>query len=614
MSLATVLADEWANTVAPTNPATANGAQKKPRHRHAPEQLAALNELFEKDEHPPLDIRSALAERLGMETKTVNAWFQNKRASSKKRTRTVASDRANGSHLNSTNPNAPAAANPPVVPTTSGDRDPANDNDDDEYRPSSQHTQASAQSKPVHSDIVQSSGLSTFVAHTDYSQAALERDESPESNMPKKMRMRPTNEQTEELKKLYNSNPHPTAEERQALAERIGMRYQSITNWFQNQRSLAKRRKDDEPVESSSSSRTDYPHNDTRQYSAFPPPPPHHMHPSLTSSSNTTALPLTANSHGSGKSQRSPSLPPSDEVSPRRTSRRSATPYSSAMSTRPRRSRPEPYQLDALKVLFTRTATPTIEERSALAQEIGMDVGKVTNWFRNLRQTARKRGSRFNDPDHEGGASGLDEDDADMDQDDFSSPNSGSRPTSRNGTPPLSETRSSSSSSLERDVRTRNLRDPSQSTLPSDDEDYSEAITPEPGNSPSPAPGARNKFEGRELPPPHTMREEPYHPLTYPYHYSQHPYAPPPPPPHPHYYPRPPMDLSRKHLMDPVVEGPVDLAFRHFNPSIAIFDPSYHPASQSYYVNEDPAYCAERAKRHGINIEDAYLLLDFHRQ
>ena len=41
--------------------------------------------------------------------------------------------------------------------------------------------------------------------------------------MNRKMRIRPTAEQTEELKRLYNLNPNPTSEERQALADRIGM-------------------------------------------------------------------------------------------------------------------------------------------------------------------------------------------------------------------------------------------------------------------------------------------------------------------------------------------------------------------------------------------------------
>lgn len=35
--------------------------------------------------------------------------------------------------------------------------------------------------------------------------------------------MRPTTEQTDELKKAYYANPHPTTEERQALSDRTGM-------------------------------------------------------------------------------------------------------------------------------------------------------------------------------------------------------------------------------------------------------------------------------------------------------------------------------------------------------------------------------------------------------
>ncbi|KAG1872280.1 hypothetical protein F4604DRAFT_1768502 [Suillus subluteus] len=31
---------------------------KKPRYRHSPNQLAALNELYEKNEHPSLDNRT----------------------------------------------------------------------------------------------------------------------------------------------------------------------------------------------------------------------------------------------------------------------------------------------------------------------------------------------------------------------------------------------------------------------------------------------------------------------------------------------------------------------------------------------------------------------------
>lgn len=41
-------------------------SSKKPRHRHSPVQLAALNELFDRNEHPSLEERTELAERLGM--------------------------------------------------------------------------------------------------------------------------------------------------------------------------------------------------------------------------------------------------------------------------------------------------------------------------------------------------------------------------------------------------------------------------------------------------------------------------------------------------------------------------------------------------------------------
>jgi Homeodomain len=114
--------------------------------------------------------------------------------------------------------------------------------------------------------------------------------------------------------------------------------------------------------------KADYPH-ETRHYSAFPPPshnhsslafPPPPFHPSP---SHDPVL----------RSSISPSM---EGRSPRRSSsHRNTTPYGiSATFSRPRRSRPEPYQLEALKQLYKQTSTPTIEERSALALEIGMYV------------------------------------------------------------------------------------------------------------------------------------------------------------------------------------------------------------------------------------------------
>ncbi|KAG6879443.1 hypothetical protein C0992_002574 [Termitomyces sp. T32_za158] len=410
-----------------TLPDVPKDKQKKPRHRHTPAQLAALNELFDKNEHPPLDIRSSLAERLGMETKTVNAWFQNKRASSKKRTRSVPYNVL------------PVISSSAASSSNNLNRHPSDYDDywfDDEYLPLDDYSRAD------------------YAGYSDYSHFTSETD-----SMPRRLRIRPSVEQTDELRKLYNLTPHPTADQRQFLAERIGMRYQSITNWFQNQRSLAKKRKEDDIDVPGPISSTEHYNTEIRTYSAFPPPS---NHPSLglpppSPSGLPSSVPL------SGVHPCSPSTSPSiDNRSPRRSSsRRSSTPYS--VSQRPRRSRPEPYQLDALKDLYTKTSTPTIEERSALALEIGMDVGKVTNWFRNLRQTARKRDKRSSSADDE-------------DDDSFNSivP---SACASRSGSPSF-QSYSSSSSMMELD------NDDDMNGVHSDiegsEDEYQEAVTPPP--------------------------------------------------------------------------------------------------------------------------------------
>lgn len=214
----------------------AKDKQKKPRHRHSPTQLAALNELYEKNEHPALELRTSLAERLGMyvclsrslhrmshvvfsrETKTVNAWFQNKRASSKKRTRGVPYDVPPiSSHLGSTSSsvtNTPRHVEP-------------DDFHDDEYLDSLHHnSRLHQQQHPLHhsrsASVVTPDNMhpvSTFYAgNPDHTHFLAETD-----TMPRRMRMRPTTEQTDELRKLYNVNPHPTTDQRQVLSERIGM-------------------------------------------------------------------------------------------------------------------------------------------------------------------------------------------------------------------------------------------------------------------------------------------------------------------------------------------------------------------------------------------------------
>ncbi|KAJ4485660.1 homeodomain transcription factor [Lentinula aciculospora] len=414
--------------------------QKKPRHRHSPAQLLALNELYDRDEHPALDLRVNLAERLGMETKTVNAWFQNKRASSKKRTLTRSSAPYDNSSINSS-----------TSSSTSSFRRPDYDEfDEDIDFQSSSHPDNGRIGSPFYTGNMENTHF------------------EDQENVHRRSRMRPSSEQVEQLKNLFNVNPLPTTEDKQALADRIGMRYQSITTWFQNQRSILKKRQEgDTDLTAASFTNTEYPFDTpTRKYSAFPPPthhpslnlPPPNSHPSLPS------IP--------GRGRRS--LSPNPASSRRPSRRRSGTPYDSVLNSRPRRTRPEPYQLDALKDMFLKTAHPTIEERTALAIQIGMDLGKVTNWFRNLRQTTRRRAKK----------SGSGEDDYDFDDDADYPDHDRDTSISRYGSPSSSTWTNDDSVLYDEKVP---MHSGSVSDAGSDDE-YEEAVTPSSESSRSPPP------------------------------------------------------------------------------------------------------------------------------
>ncbi|KAJ3936163.1 MAG: homeodomain transcription factor [Lentinula lateritia] len=416
--------------------------QKKPRHRHSPAQLIALNELYERDEHPALDLRVNLAERLGMETKTVNAWFQNKRASSKKRTLPRSAASYDNPSINSSTLSSNSSLRRPDLDEFEEDLD--------------------FQSPPLPDNGP--IGLPFYGGNTENAHF------EEQDNMQRRSRMRPSLEQVEQLKNLFNINPLPSTEEKQALADRIGMRYQSITTWFQNQRSILKKRQEgDTDITAASFPNSEYPFDTpARRYSAFPPPthhpslnlPPANSHPSLPS------MPVRGRR----------SLSPASASSRRTSRRRSGTPYDSTLNSRPRRTRPEPYQLDALKDLFLKTAHPTIEERTALAIQIGMDLGKVTNWFRNLRQTTRRRAKK----------SGSGEDDYDDDDDDADYPDHDRDASiSRYGSP--SSSTWTNDDSVMYDEKVPIMHSGSVSDAGSDDE-YEEAVTPSSESSRSPPP------------------------------------------------------------------------------------------------------------------------------
>ncbi|KAI0364064.1 homeobox-domain-containing protein [Pilatotrama ljubarskyi] len=477
--------------------------QKKPRHRHSASQLAALNELYDKNEHPSLEERTALAQRLGMETKTVNSWFQNKRASSKKRHKAPLSQ----CELPPISALIASVSAPPAPLLEHHQHLDYDDYSDDEsYHPLSHQLGQGALPPQQHT---------LFYAGNPQHKHLFE----TEGSMPRKARSRPTAAQTEELKKLYELKPHPTKEEREALGDKIGMRYQSVTNWFQNQRSIAKKREEAAAAKAASLEPV------SRGFTpALLPPTSGAAHPSLAVPPATSHPSLSALLHPP-RARRSPSAAPSSSSRP---SSPRASPYHTptdrsfdATHRRPRRTRPEPYQLEALKKLFKRTKTPSIEDRQMLAAEIGMDVNKVTNWFRNLRQSDRKRARQNGSASAEDGEGYLDDGDESMDFDDDRTHSS----MSRTATPGVAS--SSSSSSVEyvkieteekahfpnhyhhqhqahsRGPYARSALARSHSDMGSDEDTLQEAVTPSPESSPPPSAVASTSSLALPLPHPH---------------------------------------------------------------------------------------------------------------
>ena len=209
--------------------------QKKPRHRHSAYQLAALNQLYERNEHPSLDDRTNLAEKIGMyailvplsfpllydsrsirlrETKTVNAWFQNKRAANKKRSRPGQSPSTYdlppiSSLLSPVESTTATLAEDSSIPQVASPSIPRMQLPPSRINPTQGSPEVSKQ-------------------QTAFYAGNPEHDHTYESSVPvppsrPRMRMRPSQSQTDELRKAYIMDPHPTKEQREELGKRIGM-------------------------------------------------------------------------------------------------------------------------------------------------------------------------------------------------------------------------------------------------------------------------------------------------------------------------------------------------------------------------------------------------------
>jgi hypothetical protein len=146
------------------------------------------------------------------ETKTVNAWFQNKRASTKKKNKTVAPD---SSH------DLPPIASLLGSNPSSASHSPQQLDELDEFIDDDHPDNSGGGPSPLVAALDDPKRQSLFYAGNAEHRHFFAETET----MPRKMRMRnrPSTEQTDELRRLYRSNPHPTKEDREALGERIGM-------------------------------------------------------------------------------------------------------------------------------------------------------------------------------------------------------------------------------------------------------------------------------------------------------------------------------------------------------------------------------------------------------
>ncbi len=137
------------------------------------------------------------------EVKTVNAWFQNKRASSKKRSNKGASN---------------AQYELPSISTLLASVPPPSSQLEYDELSEDEHPFADRLA-PISSSHDHPRAQSLFYAGNPQHRHLFEN----ESNSPRKGRSRPSAAQTEELRKLYDQNHHPSKEEREELGDRIGM-------------------------------------------------------------------------------------------------------------------------------------------------------------------------------------------------------------------------------------------------------------------------------------------------------------------------------------------------------------------------------------------------------
>lgn len=96
--LSPVVDEEKTPATTTTRTATRRSRAKTKRKRASPSQLAVLNQVFNQTYFPSTELRAELGKQLGMNPRTVQIWFQNKRQALRAR------DRACRKHLTPLSP------------------------------------------------------------------------------------------------------------------------------------------------------------------------------------------------------------------------------------------------------------------------------------------------------------------------------------------------------------------------------------------------------------------------------------------------------------------------------------------------------------------------------
>ncbi|EGG14700.1 homeobox transcription factor [Cavenderia fasciculata] len=89
--------------------------KKKKRQRTSPEQLAILEQIFETDKMPSQQIRHRLANQLGMSSRRVQIWFQNKRAKKQHKSRPTSPTQFNFTPVSFPSSPSSSSSSSPVI-------------------------------------------------------------------------------------------------------------------------------------------------------------------------------------------------------------------------------------------------------------------------------------------------------------------------------------------------------------------------------------------------------------------------------------------------------------------------------------------------------------------